>query len=304
MTIFGQTTREILDKDTVSIIGTGNVGTALGYLLMKAGYPIVAVADQNHASSVRCAGYTGGQVYDSLPEAAEKASCIIIATPDDAIDSVCRQLSESGAIRPDQKVFHPSGAGGIELLSSARSRGAHGAAIHPIQTLADIDSAIARIPGSTFGVTADEELMAWAFQLVRDIGGKPILISESDRPLYHAAACIASNYLVTMMHIVAMIYRQFGLDSEEALRAFWPLVEGTILNIAAKGTVPSLTGPIARGDSGTVLKHMEAIRACLPSYLSFYRTMGTLTADLALTKGNLSKAKSDEIKKILEGDNS
>ena len=293
-----------MDRDTVSIIGAGNVGTALGYLLRKAGYPIVAVADRDRAASVRCASYTAGKVYDSPDEAAAQASCIIIATPDDAIGPVCRQLCESGAIRPDHKVFHPSGAGGIDLLSPASSRGARVAAIHPIQTLADIDSAIARLPGSTFGVTADEELRDWAFQLVHDMGGKPIFIAESDRPLYHAAACIASNYLVSMMHMVSTIYGRFGLNSIEALQAFWPLVEGTLRNIETKGTVASLTGPIARGDSGTVLKHLEVIRADVPSYLPFYRMMGILTADLALIKGTLSKAKSDEIKKILEGDNS
>lgn len=292
----------IVNKDSISIIGSGNVGTALGFLLRKAGYPVVAAADLNRDAARRCADLTGARSYDNLTEAAAQGACILIATSDDAIEPVCRSLSESGAVRPDQKVVHVSGASGLDPLASARSLGARVAAVHPIQTLADIDSAIVRIPGSTFGVTADEEIMSWAFQLVRDLGGKPIAISNADRPLYHAAACIASNYLVSMMHLVQGIYQHFGLAPEEALQAFWPLVEGTIRNIEMKGPVRSLTGPIARGDIGTLSKHLEAILAYEPSRLPIYRSMGMLTADLALIKGTVSQDQFDQIKKLLKGD--
>lgn len=290
-----------MNKDSISIIGTGTVGTALGFLLGKAGYPVTAAADLNREAARRCADLTGARLYDTLPEAAAQGTCIIIATPDDSIEPVCRSLSESGAIRPDHKVVHVSGACGLGSLASARRPGARVAAIHPIQTLADIDSAVARIPGSTFGVTADDEIMPWAFRLVNDLGGKPIVISDADRPLYHAAACIASNYLVSLVHLVQGIYQHFGLASAEALRAFWPLVEGTVQNIETKGPVRSLTGPIARGDIGTLSKHLEAILAYDPSSLPIYRSMGMLTADLALIKGTISRDQCDQIKELLKG---
>jgi predicted short-subunit dehydrogenase-like oxidoreductase (DUF2520 family) len=289
-----------MEKDTVAILGTGNVGTAVGVLLRNAGYPITAISDRDHASAARGAEFTGGRVYDSVSEAASQATCIIISTPDDIIESVCNQIADSGAVRSGAKVIHLSGAGGCSLLAAAHRMGAHVAAIHPIQTFANIQSAISSIPGSTFGITADREIEAWAFQLVRDIGGNPFSVSESDRPLYHAAACIASNYFVALMHVAESIYRKFGLDSEEALRACWPLVEGTMRNIRDKGTTKALTGPVARGDIGTILKHLEAIQKSDPSYLQLYRTMGLLTADLALEKGTLSKEKADELKHILQ----
>ena len=91
----------------------------------------------------------------------------------------------------------------------------------------------------------------------RGSGGRPFLVSGEDKALYHAAACMASNYLVTLMFLVEEIYGRIGLSREEAIRAFWPLVKGTFVNIESKGTIASLTGPIARGDGGTVRKHLS-----------------------------------------------
>ncbi len=230
------------------------------------------------------------------------ASCIILSTSDDAIEPVCRDISDSGSIGPGDKVVHLSGAGGLDLLWSARQRGARTAAIHPLQTFTDIPAAISRLPGSTFGVTAEEEIRDWAFRLVRAVGGKPLAIAEADRPLYHAAACVASNYLVALMHLVGDLYRTFGLTASEALRASRPLVEGTLANIDAMGTTQALTGPIARGDAGTIRRHLQALGKTHPECLAAYRALGRLALDIALEKGTLALEKSTEIKRLLEGE--
>ncbi len=291
------------DRDTVAILGIGRAGSAFGSLLREAGYPVVAVADRTPATALRNVEYTGGKICGSFPEAASMASLVIISTSDDAIEFVCRAISESGSVGAGQKVIHLSGAAGLDLLLSAREKGAGIAAIHPLQTFTDIPTAISRLPGSNFGITTEEnENGNWAFQMVRDIGGNPIAIAEKDRPLYHAAACIASNYLVALMHLVENIYRTFGLTAGEALRASWPLVEGTLSNIDAAGTVQALTGPIARGDAGTIRRHIEALRRQYPACLPVYCALGRLSAEIALEKGTLSPEKSTEIKRMLEGE--
>jgi predicted short-subunit dehydrogenase-like oxidoreductase (DUF2520 family) len=286
-------------KDRVAILGPGKVGTAVGFLLRMADYRIVAVAGRSAASARKAIPFTGGNVFSSFADAAAEADCILITTPDDAIQTVCESISKN-SVRPGSKVIHMSGAGGLDLLESARSAGATVGCIHPIQSFADVRGAIDTIPGSTFGITVAEEIQDWAVQFVRDLGGHPFFVSEADKPLYHAAACMASNYLVTLMHIVEEIYCSLGLTREEAIRAFWPLVKGTILNIEAKGTVQSLTGPIARGDAGTIGKHLQTLLDKHPELHDIYCLNGIHTADVAVEKGTLTAERATEIKALLK----
>jgi predicted short-subunit dehydrogenase-like oxidoreductase (DUF2520 family) len=292
-------TQEIRE-DTVAILGLGKVGTAVGFLLRKAGYRIVAVASRSEASLTQGIVYTGGKPYVNYSAAALMANCIIITTSDDAIAHVCKKISSERAIRPGAKVIHMSGAGGLEFLASAKDAGAHVACIHPLQSFADVERAIRDIPGSTFGITSSDEIKDWSVDMVRKLGGVPFFIADLDKPLYHAAACIASNYLTTLIHMVEEIYQSLGLSRQDTIRAIWPLVMGTIANIETKGTVQALTGPVARGDTGTIKKHVEALRNKLPELLQAYSALGILTADLGLKKKTLSPETARLIKELLK----
>jgi predicted short-subunit dehydrogenase-like oxidoreductase (DUF2520 family) len=286
--------------DAVAILGLGKVGTAVGFLLRQAGYRIVAVASRSQASLTQGVVYTGGKPYLNFSEAALAANCVIIATSDDAIAHVCKKIASEGSIRPGAKVIHMSGAGGLDLLESAKDAGAHVACIHPLQSFADVDGAVRNIPGSTFGITSGDEIKEWSVQMVRGLGGIPFFICDADKPLYHAAACIASNYLTTLIHMVEEIYQSIGLSREDTIRAIWPLVMGTIANIETKGTVQALTGPVARGDAGTIRKHTEALRQKLPALVQAYSALGTLTCDLGLKKKTLSFETAQLIKDSLK----
>lgn len=288
-------------KDRLGIIGLGKVGTAMGYLLKKAGYTIIAIADRFPEALVQAHPFTGGRMCKTDAEVAGDADAILIATTDDIIAVACREIAAAGAIRPGQKVVHFSGAGSLELLSAAKEAGAFIASIHPIQSFADVEGAIQNIPGSTFGITADTEIREWAVDFVLALEGVPFFVPDKDKPLYHAAACIASNYLTTLLYMVEEIYLSLGLNREEAIRAFWPLVRGTLKNIEARGTVQALTGPIARGDIGTVEKHILAFQDKLPEFLHAYQALGMITTELGLKKQSLTKEKATMIKKHLRG---
>jgi predicted short-subunit dehydrogenase-like oxidoreductase (DUF2520 family) len=290
------------DGETVAIIGLGKVGTALGFLLRSAGYRIVAVAGRSRKSLNSGLSYTGGQAYTNNPDAARRADCIFITTGDDSIADVCSEISEEAALEPGKKVIHMSGAGGLDLLESARRKGAHVACIHPLQSFPDSENAIKNIPGSTFGITAVAEIKDWCIQLVKDLGGVPFLVSEADKPLYHAAACMASNYLVTLMHMILETYRSVGLTHDEAIKAFRPLVTATLNNIETTGPMKALTGPIARGDAGTVRKHLSALKEKRIEFLPAYCALGLLTVDLGILKETLSADNAEKIKKLLGGD--
>ena len=290
--------------DAIAILGLGKVGTAVGHLLNSAGYRIIAVADQSPAALKKGIPFTGGQACETLVEAAAAANCMIITTTDDAIASVCREIVANGAVREGDKVIHMSGAGGLDLLAPARQAGAHVASIHPIQSFADVEGAITNIPGSTFGITADEELREWAVSVVRALKGVPFFVPEKDKALYHAAACMASNYLTTLMHMVETTYRALGMNRTEAIRAFWPLVRGTLLNIETRGAVEALTGPIVRGDAGTIEKHLQALQETLPDLLNAYCELGLMTIDMALQKGSLTRERAQTIKTLFKGGSS
>ncbi|HUH66928.1 MAG TPA: DUF2520 domain-containing protein [Syntrophales bacterium] len=286
--------------DAIAILGLGKVGTAVGFLLKKAGYRIVAVATRSTEARERGKTYTGGKPKLNFADAAREATCIFITTTDDSIASVCNEIASRGGIKPGAKVIHMSGAGGLDLLAPARSAGARTACIHPLQSFPDIESAIANIPGSTFGITSDDTIKEWCSQVVKDLGGTPVFISDEDKPLYHAAACIASNYLAAIIHMVEEIYGSIGLSREDAVRSNWPLVMGTLGNIESKGAVQALTGPIARGDTGTVKKHLAALQGRLPGLLQAYKSLGIITCDIGLKKKTLSHETAQKINELLE----
>jgi predicted short-subunit dehydrogenase-like oxidoreductase (DUF2520 family) len=283
-----------------AIIGTGMVGTAIGFLLKKAGYKVIGIADKFPAALKRALPYTGGKAFRKPWEAVQEADCILITTPDDAISSACKEIALCPAIK-GKLVFHMSGAGGLDLLEPAKKAGAAVASIHPLQSFSSIDQAIKNIRGSYFGITADKKAQLPAKNIVRDLGGIPFFISSDQKPLYHATACFASNYLVSLMNTVESIYQAIGMNAKDAKKAYLPLVYGSLKNIENSGSIPSLTGPIARGDFGTIKKHITAINKNLPQYSSLYSSLGLITVKVAQQKGTLNARQAKTMNAILKG---
>jgi len=283
-----------------AIIGAGMVGTAIGFLLKKVGYEIVAIADKSTAALRRAESYTGGKSYRKPQEVLCEADCILITTPDDLILSVCKDIARSPFIK-GKYVFHMSGAGGLDLLEPAKKAGAAVGSIHPLQSFSSIDNAIQNIPSSYFGITVDAKAKTKAETIVLALGGKPIYISSKQKSLYHAAACVASNYLVSLLNAVESIYSSIGISEKDAKKAYLPLIYGSLKNIELSDSVSALTGPIARGDYGTIQKHVDSINANLPQYSSLYSSLGLITVNLARKKGTLNSRQAKQISNILKG---
>ncbi|MDO8885919.1 DUF2520 domain-containing protein [Candidatus Oleimmundimicrobium sp.] len=287
-------------KKKVSIIGAGVVGTTVGYILNTKGYEVVAIAGKSQASLVRARSYIKGLITTNIVKAASLGDVIFITTQDDQIENVCKEIAHKNGFKTGDMVLHMSGALSIKVLKSADEAGACIASIHPIQSFADIDLAIKQLPGTYFGVTAGDEIWPFAFELVKDLGGEPILVKDEDKSLYHAAACVTSNYLVALLHFAQEIYSSIGISQEVSIKAIWPLVEGTLKNIKQKGTSQALTGPIARGDLGTIEKHLSSIKLKLPEVLSLYEKLGNYTVDVALKKGSIDEKQADKVKQLLD----
>ncbi|HEY3375177.1 MAG TPA: Rossmann-like and DUF2520 domain-containing protein [Candidatus Aquicultor sp.] len=291
-------------KYTIIIVGAGKVGTAIGTLLHQKDHRIVAAAAAHQASLETTGRYLPAAYLSvDLREIARygaKADIILLTTQDDQIQPTCETLAAYGTFTPRHTVMHMSGASTLDVLASACVAGAGVASIHPIQSFASAELAIEKIPGSYFGVTADDGARDVALAVVRDLGGVPIDIQDEDKAMYHAAACITSNYLVTLLHMAEKVYNAAGLRADIALDAMMTLISGTLSNIEKVGTIEALTGPIARGDVTIIKQHLQSLRRLDANIERAYRVLGLQTVDVAVKKGTLSAENAAELIAVLE----
>ncbi|MDI6716296.1 MAG: DUF2520 domain-containing protein [Actinomycetota bacterium] len=288
-------------KYNISIIGAGKVGTAVGHLLLKKGHNITAAAACSNSSLEKASRFLPGV---TLTKDSAKAVCgadvILITTRDEQIKPACDKLEAAGVLLPEHIVMHMSGAGSLDLLSSAKAAGAKVASLHPIQSFASIELAIERLPGSYFGLTAEGPARDAALRIAQDLDGKVIEIADENKSLYHAAACIASNYLVALLGFAEEVYKASGLDKDIALKAMMPLVKGTLSNIENVGIAAALTGPIARGDVKIIKQHLESLDKINAKAASAYRVLGLKTVEIAIEKGTLGQENAVRISAILK----
>jgi predicted short-subunit dehydrogenase-like oxidoreductase (DUF2520 family) len=282
-----------MERQTVAIIGAGRVGGALGKLLASAGWRVVAVAGRTRRSAGSAARFIGAGTPTADPvAAAARAATVLLTVPDREIRAVCERIARGGGFRRGSLVAHTSGAHTRGLLDAAGAAGALRAVVHPLQAVPSRALGVANIPGSFFRTEADRGAVARVRALVRALGGVELTLpgwtgDPQSAALYHAGAVAASNYLVTLLDYAARLLRVLGADRRHALRAVLPLVRGTLANVERLGIPAALTGPIARGDAGTVAAHVAALRERAPELLPLYALLARETVPLAREKGGL-----------------
>jgi predicted short-subunit dehydrogenase-like oxidoreductase (DUF2520 family) len=277
-------------------VGAGTTGTALAVGLSQKGWPVVGVSSRTSSSAQKLARLvTNCRAYYTAQELADVAEMVFITTPDDVIAQVCSEVHW----RKGQSVLHCSGAHSVDILEPAKKLGAAVGSFHPLQTFADVDRAITNLPGSTFGLEAEEPLLSTLRELTSLLDGNWVELKPGDKVLYHAAAVFACNYLVTLVKLALDLWKDFGVSSEEATKALLPLLRGTLNNIDSIGLPNCLTGPVARGDLGTIERHLKALGAKNPSLLTAYKELGLQTIPIALAKGKVDEQKAEEMKTLL-----
>ncbi len=285
-------------KLKLGFIGAGTVGTALAIRLSNKGYPVVAVSSRSQTSAENLARtITGCRALTSNQAVADTAELVFITTPDDVIAMIASEIKWHAG----QSVVHCSGADSTDTLQPARKLGAHVGVFHPLQTFASAKQAIENTPGSTFTLEAEPPLVDILKDMATDLGGHWIELKASDKVIYHAAAVIACNYLVTLLKLATDLWQTFAIPPQQATQALLPLLRGTINNIDTVGIPRCLTGPIARGDGGTIKKHLDALREKAPGLLCTYRELGLQTIPIALAKGRINKQQAQELQTILRG---
>lgn len=293
-----------MSQKTVAIIGAGRVGSSIGFLLARAGYAVTAVTAQTASSVEKALEFIKGGGYPAEARKAAGTDVVFITTPDRAIRDVCAEIAREGGLKPGALVVHMSGAHSLELLDAAKAAGAYRAVLHPLQSVPSREQGVRNLPGSFFRIDADPEVLPLAKELVAALGGVELAMPKwtpdgTSASLYHAGAVAVSNYLVALIDFGLKFYEVLGADRNDALKAVLPLIKGTVENIETLGIPSALTGPIVRGDAGTMRDHFEAMRQRAPELLELYRALAKHTISVARAKG-LDREKAKELLSIIE----
>jgi predicted short-subunit dehydrogenase-like oxidoreductase (DUF2520 family) len=238
----------------------------VGVAWAGAGHRIVAVAGRQETVS-RAKTWLPGVPVLPIAEAVAGAELVAIGVPDEVLPAIVSTVASEVTRGVD--VLHLSGASGLDVLEPAVEAGARPLAVHPLQTFADVAGALETLPGCAVAVTAtDDDGFVLGETLGRDLGGRPFRLPDGQRPLYHAAAVFASNYLVAVSGAADALFSRAGVP--EALAAMRPLQEATLANVHRLGPRAALTGPAVRGDAKTIDRNLSAIAAADPELVAPY----------------------------------
>lgn len=275
----------------VGVISAGRVGTALGVALERAEHVVVACSAISEESRQRAQRRLPDSLILPAPDVAADAELLLLAVPDTELAGIVAGLAATGAVRAGTIVVHTSGATGVSVLAPLSGQGCLPLAIHPAMTFTGSDEDIDRLSESCFGITAADEIgFAIAEALTLEIGAEPFRVEESARTLYHAALCHGGNHVVTVIDdalaaLRAALPRRLGstvADDPDGIaeRVLGPLVRAALANTLRDGRA-ALTGPVARGDSATLDRHLRALAAVSPDLAEAYRTNALRTAHRA-----------------------
>jgi predicted short-subunit dehydrogenase-like oxidoreductase (DUF2520 family) len=282
----------------VGIIGPGRVGAALGIALTRAGHEVAALTAVSDASVRRARDHFPAAQVTGPAEVIAAADLVLLTVPDDALPGLICGLAATGAPVAGRLLAHASGRYGTGVLEPATRLGALPLALHPVMTFTGRSDDIQRMHGICFGITAPDQLRPAAEALVIEMGGEPVFIAEEKRSLYHVALASAANHLVTLVAESCDLLQAAG--AADPARMLSPLLFAALDNALRLGDA-GLTGPVARGDAGTVAGHLEALRDTAPGALAVYVALARLTADRALAAGLLAAPDAERLLDVLSG---
>jgi predicted short-subunit dehydrogenase-like oxidoreductase (DUF2520 family) len=284
----------------VGVVSAGRVGAVVGAAWATAGHHIVATSGVSRASVQRAAALLPDVPLKSPDEVVAGADLALLAVPDDVLPGLVRGLAAAGSFRAGQIVVHTSGAHGVGVLAPAAEHGVLPIALHPVLTFTGRSEDVARLAGSSVGVTAavDDEA-AWSVgeALVVEMGAEPVRVAEEVRPLYHAALAHGANHLVTLVRDCVETLERTGVGTAERLVA--PLLSAALDNALRHGD-RALTGPVARGDIETVRAHLRVLGSTDPDLADTYRVLAARTARRASAAGLLPEHAAHDVLSTLQ----
>ncbi|MDX2160113.1 MAG: DUF2520 domain-containing protein [bacterium] len=280
---------------SLAVIGIGKVGETLARLLHKGGCRIAALSTRTVERSVQLAAMFDARV--TVPrDAVRLADLTLLTVPDDVLEPMAAHLAD-GVDLTGKSVIHVSGAHDLSVLKPAAEAGASVGGLHPAFPFADVETAVRTLGGAVYALEASSDALRSQLRLlVSALDGTAVEIPPGKKALYHAALTFASNYTVTLYALAERLLIDCGTSSETAAAALTPLLAGTLDNLKAKGIPAALTGPLVRGDAGTLKAHLQALETVEPDAALLYRMLAHETLPLAQARGTPL----DEIRRLLE----
>jgi predicted short-subunit dehydrogenase-like oxidoreductase (DUF2520 family) len=282
---------------SIGIVGAGRVGLTLGRAFAAASWPVVAVAsrDPGRRDAFRAA-VPDARAFSEPAGVLDEASLIFLTVPDDAVAPVAAELR----LYSGQALVHTSGLLASTVLEPAMAAGTEKASFHPLVAFADPDAALAALPGATIAVEGDPSLVRLLGELAEAIGAHPVRLPVEGKAAYHAAAVLAAGGFVALLDAIAELGRGAGLDEAGALAIYAPLVRQSLENAERLGIDTALTGPIVRGDLGTLAAHLAAMHSLAPGAIGLYIAAARREITLALARGSLSPTQAAAMVDLLD----
>ena len=290
----------------VFVVGAGPVATAIAGALRLGGVPVLGLWARTPAKARAAGAVAGVAAYSAAPpDLLLEADAVVLAVRDDAIGDVARTLVATGLVNVHHTLVHCSGAiAAAEALAPVAGKVGGMAMMHPLRAIPDGRAAMRSMKGTVFGVEGDERGRRVAGTLVASMGARALELAGVEVAAYHAAAAIASNYVVVLLDAAAELFAAVGIPRERAVDALVPLVEGTLANLRERGPEAALTGPIRRGDRATVERHLAALGG-RPELAALYRSLGRRAVELARRAPEPAEAAAlDAIDALLTGTDS
>ncbi|MEO6350336.1 MAG: DUF2520 domain-containing protein [Candidatus Limnocylindrales bacterium] len=285
-------------KPRIGFVGAGRVGTVLGAAFARAGWDVTSVASRNEDRRSRFAARVPGARTWAEPAAVlDDADLIFLTIPDDAIAGMASSLH----LYSGQAVVHTSGALSASVLEPALAAGTSAGSFHPLVAFADIDQALSDLAGATVAIEGDESLMPLLAELAESIGARPVTLPDGGKTAYHAAAMMAAGGLVGLLDAIASVARLAGLDERAAMAVYAPLARQALANAERLGIDAALTGPLLRGDVGTLRGHLDVLGEQAPDAIPLYVEAARREVAIALRRGDLGEDRAADIERLLAG---
>ena len=283
-----------------SLIGAGKVGTTLGKALSGAGYTIKSLSCVTLSEAEESRRIIGrGKPSINNIHTAQNGEILFITVPDDRITNIVRELDSSDIFWQEKTVFHCSGLLPSEVLKPLRTKGASTASFHPIQSFSFKHAAPSIFHNTYFSLEGEKQAVTTGRKIIRDLGGHSIQVQPDDKPIFHAAFSITSNFFVVLLDSAVALLKSLDLCEEKAVQILRPLLDGTLRNVEESSIRSALTGPIIRGDGQTIKAHLGALKK-FPGVEDVYRQLAVRALEMAKEEKTLTAQKIKELFRILE----
>ena len=284
-------------RPRLGVIGAGRVGGALAVAIDRAGWRVAAVSSRDAARRARAAGLVpGARVVDDPATLVGLVDVVLLTVPDDVIGTIAASIR----LRPGQAIVHTSGALASGVLAAAQVPGTTAASFHPLVPFADLDGALAALPGASIAIEGDAALVALLWTLATDLGARPIGVSATGKAAYHAAAVLAAGGFVALLDVIAELARSADMAAPAVLEVYAPLIRASLANAITLGIPAALTGPVVRGDARTVELHLAAIDRLVPDARDLYTATTRRQIDMARSHDDIDDRQAELLRGLLE----